>query len=289
MALGGGGAKGNAHIGVIRRLEAEGFRPRAVAGTSYGGLVAVLYALGHGPDQIEEMFASVDQRRLYTRAAGGAASLFGFVGAREWLEKVLIDKTFADLRIPCAVTAVDLESGREIILSSGRLQDAVLSTIALPGVFPVVSLADLELVDGGVMDPVPVAVARSLLPGAPVVAVVLSLPEGTPARHLPLPVPRRLPRVIVDRLERTRFARVFDVFMRSVDIGSRQLAELRLKLEAPEVILRPAVEHIELLDRVDVRAVARLGEDSVAEALPELLRLMPWPRRVRHKLTKRRR
>jgi NTE family protein len=268
-------------------LEREGFHPQAVAGTSYGGLVAALYALGHSPSEIEDMFALVDQSRLYGRPKGSASSLLGLVGARAWLERTIGTRTFSELRIPCALTAADLESGREIILSKGRLLDAVLATIALPGLFPVVSLDGLELVDGGVVDPVPVAVARSLAPKMPVVAVVLSLPEGAPARHLPFPVPRRLPRVIIDRLVQTRFARVFDVFMRSVDIGSRQLAELRLRLESPDVIIRPAVDDIELLDRVDVRAVARLGEEAVKAAMPDLLRLMPWPRRVTRRLARR--
>jgi NTE family protein len=142
----------------------------------------------------------------------------------------------------------------------------------------------LELVDGGVLDPVPVSVARSLAPKAPVVAVALSLPGRSPAWHIPLPMPRRLPRLVVERIVQTRFARVFDLFMRSVEIGSRQIGELRLKLEAPEVVVRPAVEHIDLFQLVDVREVARLGEQAVEEAMPQLLKLMPWGERIARRL-----
>jgi len=77
LALGGGGAKGNAHLGVIRRLEREGFRIRAVAGTSFGGVVAALYAFGKTPDEIENLFAGVDQSRLFGHLPGD-----GPVGAR---------------------------------------------------------------------------------------------------------------------------------------------------------------------------------------------------------------
>src|SRR5215216_714780 len=80
LALGGGGAKGNAHLGVIRRLEKEGFRVRGVAGTSFGGLVAVLYALGYSPDKIEEVFASLDQNKFYGHAPNDGPSLIGLAG-----------------------------------------------------------------------------------------------------------------------------------------------------------------------------------------------------------------
>ena len=288
LALGGGGARGNAHLGVIRRLQKEGFRIRAVAGTSFGGIVAALFALGYPIDEIEDLFARVDQSRLYGRVGSDGASLLGLVGVSSWLDSVLGERSFADLKLPCALTAVDMKSGREVILSKGSLKDAVLATIALPGIFPVFAVDGLELVDGGVLDPVPVSVARALAPGLPVVAVVLSLPQGAPVRHIPLPVPRRLPRLLFDRIVRTRFARVFDAYVRSVEIGSRQMAELRLQGEAPEVIIRPAVEQIELLDRVNVREVASLGEQAVEAAMPELLRIMPWARRIGRRWTRNR-
>ncbi len=136
LALGGGGAKGNSHIGVIRRLEKEGFRVRGVAGTSFGGLVAVLYALGYSPDKIEETFASLDQTQFYGHAPDDGPSLMGLAGVTRLLEETIGDATFADLKLPCVLTAVDLKSGKEVLLSKGRLVDAMLATIAMPGIFP---------------------------------------------------------------------------------------------------------------------------------------------------------
>ena len=136
VALGGGGAKGNSHIGVLRRLEKEGYRIRAAAGTSFGGIVAVLYAAGYSPAQIEDLFLKVDQTKLYGRRPNEGPSLLGLAGVSQWLDEVLGQRTFADLKIPCAVTAVDLKGGREVILSEGLVRDALLSTIALPGIFP---------------------------------------------------------------------------------------------------------------------------------------------------------
>jgi hypothetical protein len=145
LALGGGGAKGNSHIGVLRRLEKEGFKIRAVAGTSFGGIVAVMYAAGYAPNEIEDIFAKVDQTRLYGRLPEEKPSLLGLAGVRKWLDEVLPGRTFADLKIPCAVTAVDLNCGCEVILDDGPVKDALLATIAVPGIFPACPWHEWEL------------------------------------------------------------------------------------------------------------------------------------------------
>lgn len=280
VALGGGGAKGNSHIGVLRRLEKEGYRIRAVAGTSFGGIVAGLYAAGHTPAQIEDLFLQVDQTKLYGRRPNEGPALLGLAGVSHWLDQALGDRTFADLKIPCAVTAVDLKGGREVVLSQGSVRDALLSTIALPGVFPSFETNGWQLVDGGVLDPVPVSVARTLAPNLPVVAVTLTAPIGEPARPWGVPVPTIVPRMIVDRISRLNVAQAMDIFLRSIDVGNRAVAEYRLAVDKPEVLVRPAVAEIELLDRVDPRAVAQLGEDALEAVLPDLKRAVSWPARL---------
>jgi NTE family protein len=279
LALGGGGAKGNAHMGVIRRLEQEGFIIRAVAGTSFGGIVAALYASGKTPDEIEEIFAGVDQARLYGHASGDGPSLLGLAGAVKLFDELFGATTFNDLHLPCALTGVDLKSTSEVILTEGSVRDAVLATIALPGVFPPRIINDWELVDGGTLDPVPVSVARLLAPGLPVVAVVLTSPIGEPTRTMEMSLPY-LPGAIARRLTRMRPAQAFDIFLKSVDIGNRLMTELRLEKDDPEIIVRPAVTHIQLLDKVDVHEVARLGEQAVDAILPDLRRATAWPARL---------
>lgn len=286
LALGGGGAKGNAHLGVIRRLEKEGFRIRAVAGTSFGGVVAALYAFGKTPDQIEELFAGVDQSRLYGHAPGEGPSLLGLAGASKFFNDVLGAATFDDLRLPCALTAVDLKSAREVILTEGSVRDALLATIALPGIFPPRKIRDWELVDGGTLNPVPVSVARMLAPNLPVVAVVLTAPVGEPTRMFEVNIPY-IPSVIARRITHLRPAQAFDIFLKSVEIGNRQMTELRLRTDNPEVIIRPKVGHIQLLDKVDVHEVAKIGEAAVNAVLPELKRATAWPARLARRLGKR--
>lgn len=284
LALGGGGARGNAHIGVLRRLEKEGYKIKSVAGTSFGGLVAILYALGYSPAELEEKFSAADQDHLYGRDAYDGPSLLGLAGVRRWLEPLVGEKTFADLRIPCAVTAVDVKTGGEVILSEGKLKDAVLSTIAIPGVFPAHRWGNLELMDGGVLNPVPVSVARLLSPDLPIVAVALNDPMDKPVRPYSIPVPPILPRPLAERITKTNFAQAFDIFMRAVDVSSRAVANLRLEIDSPDVIVRPAVHNINLLDKVVVSDVAWLGEKAVEDALPKIRKAVSWSYRLRRKL-----
>ena len=284
LALGGGGAKGNSHIGVIRRLEKEGYQIRSVAGTSFGGLVAILYASGLTPNEIEEIFTSTDQGSLYVRDSNDGPSLLGLSGVRKLLDSVLGDKTFDDLKIPCAVTAVDTKTGSEVVISEGFLRDGVLATIALPGVFPPHPLNDWELMDGGVLNPVPVSVARMLSPDLPIVAVVLNEPLDNPLRTYSIPVPSILPKQITERIHRLHVAQAFDIFMRAVDLSSRAVAHYRLESDAPDIIIRPDVHHLELLDKVVVKDVALLGDVAVEEILPQLKKITSWTGRLNRKL-----
>jgi len=284
LALGGGGAKGNAHIGVLRRLEKEGYKIRSVAGTSFGGIVGALYALGYSPKEIQAIFEATDQKALYGRDHEDGPSLLGLAGARQLLERVIGGKTFADTRIPCALTAVDIDSGTEVILDDGSLKEAVLATIALPGIFPVQRIGEWNLVDGGVLNPVPVSVARSLSPNLPVVAVILNDPIDKPLNPYSLPVPSIVPKVFVERISRISLAQSLDIFLRSVDASSRYVAHLRLQVDKPEVIIRPDVHHINLLDNVTIEEVAKLGEEALEKALPDLKRETAWLARLNRRV-----
>jgi NTE family protein len=282
LALGAGGAKGNAHIGVIRRLEKEGVRIKAVAGTSFGGLVAVFYSLGYSADEIEELFASIDQTQLYGHTPNDGPSLMGLAGVHRLLEQMIGDRTFDDLKLPCALTAADLRSGNEVILSKGRLVDSILATIAIPGIFPPRRIDGLELVDGGTLDPVPVTPARMLAPRLPVVAVVLNVPMGVPTQAWNIPMRKYWAwNILYPILSKMKYTSVWDVFSRSLDITARAMTQYRLEVDRPEVIIRPQVLHIDTLDIVDVREVAKLGEEAVQEAMPQLRSLFTWRNRWR--------
>ena len=289
LALGGGGARGHAHIGVIRRLEEEGFHIQAVAGTSAGGVIAALYASGYTPDQMEDLFAEMDQSKLFGRSSKDGPSILGLSGATRILGEVLGERTFADLQIPCSMSAVDIKTAREVVLDEGPLVGAVLATIAVPAILPPRLIGDYQLVDGAAMNPVPVSLARMLAPRLPVVAVVLSPRVGQEDGFRPIRLPSRIPATFADGFNRLRLTQALNVYIHSADATDRMLTELRLRLDSPEVVIRPEVSGIQILDQVDICKVVRLGERATVAALPELRRMVSWPNRLRRRLFSRRR
>jgi len=279
LALGGGGAKGNAHIGVLRVLEREGVSIRGLAGTSIGGLMGAVYMAGTHPDEMLDRFSALDQEILFGRGPEEGPALLGLMRVEDLLRDWLGARTFEDLPAPLALTSVDLISGRQVILDRGDLVDAMLATIAIPGIFPSRKWGPYELVDGGLIDPVPVALARRLAPALPVVAVALSrsvdATRGTRMAEGYHPIP------VLQRLNRLRLAQAFNTFLRSVDIGGRLLTELRLEVDKPEILIRPDVSHVGLLEQVDVRELAAIGEKATDAALDKILKLDHWSRRVK--------
>ncbi len=275
VALGGGGARGNAHIGVLRVLEREGYQISAIAGTSFGALVAAFYAAGHSPDEIEDLFSKVDQNKLYELGLRANPSLLGLGKVSEWLDEMLGEKTFSETRIPCAITAVDLNCNCEVTLNSGLLKNAVLASIAIPGVFPPYEMDDRHLVDGGVLNPVPVSLARELASKLPVVAVALAAPlSSTSAYYLPASLSAVMPSSIARRITRLNVSQAMSIFLHFIDISNRAITELRLEKDSPDLLIRPAVGQIGLLDRVVIADVARLGEEATEALLPELKKAM---------------
>ena len=277
LALGGGGSKGYAHIGVIRGLENLGFNIKGLAGTSAGGLAAAVYAAGFTPDEILDWASKIKQDNLF--GLGRGPGLLGLKGIQETITNFLSDITFSDLKIPCVLTAVDLVHMREVILQDGKVIDAVMATIAIPGIFPPRERADLLLVDGMVLNPVPVNLARSLAPSLPVVAVSLS-PLAEDLKEIS-PWGKSPQNPLLRPISKLRIAKAFEVYIRSTDITANKLVEIRLELEKPEVIIRPAVWHIGAMDRVDVCKVSELGEEAVEKSKASLEKLMKGKKRRR--------
>jgi NTE family protein len=276
LALSGGGSKGFAHIGVLRALGKEGIRIRAVAGTSMGGLIGCLFAAGYSPDEIETRMAPLALHPPFERTRGEGPAMKGLTGVSDALTEVLGDRTFEELSIPFAVTAVDMETAELLALRKGPVLEAVLATVAVPGIFPVMKRNGRSLVDGSVLDPVPVALARILAPDLPVVAVTLSPPVDSWVRR---PTPRVLGSLpfLGKYLERSRWAQALNIFLGSLDISGALISDLRLQQDRPDAIVRPQVHQIGLLDPVDIRDVASLGEQAAEEALPQIQRLERLP------------
>jgi len=172
LALGGGGVRGIAHLGVIRALTSRGFHIKAVAGTSAGGIIGGLFVAGITDEGIRAFIhQATTNRKKFQRTRQDPPSLLGLEGFQDDLAGLLGDLRIEELLIRFSATAVDEKTGQEIILNKGRLVDAIRATIAVPGIFPAHRLGTHELIDGAVLDPVPVRLARWLATHLPVAAV----------------------------------------------------------------------------------------------------------------------
>lgn len=278
LALGGGGVRGAAHIGVIRRLEKEGYQIRAIAGTSAGAIAGALYAAGFNTYEIENFLTRLTQSKLFGHKRDDGPSLLGLHGFTQILGEVLGHRTFNDLVMPFACVAVDINSHQEIIINHGYLIDAILATTAVPGVFPPQPIGDALLVDGGVFNPVPVALARWLTPTLPILAVCLSpAPEDfihLPELHLPQETP--IPAPILNQLIRLPLGKAMKIFLESMEATFCMLAEMRMKNDKPDLIIRPNVADIGLLDRIQPADLIEKGESAVEQALPEIKQCLSW-------------
>jgi NTE family protein len=163
LALGGGAARGFAHIGVLRTLMAHGIRPDIIAGTSIGAVAGGCFASGH-LDELEQWARLLTRRRIfgYLDFSLGGSGLIGGTRLAEQLAVTLGDTSFDELSTRFAAIATEIGTGHEIWLTRGRLAEAVCASYALPGVFPPVRIGGRWLIDGAMVNPVPVSAARAL-------------------------------------------------------------------------------------------------------------------------------
>lgn len=268
LALGGGGVRGFAHLGVLRVLEREGLAPRVIAGTSMGAIVAALYALLPTLDDVERSLTEFFLRfapalaQLAGRAAatrGGIAidepSLLAPAVFHDYFDKLIPDTTFDRARLPLAVVAVDLVSGEEVVYTSGPVRPAVLGSAALPGIFPPIAFDGRLLVDGGWTSRIPVEAARQL--GAQrVVAVEVS--ENADAPFSP-----------------TQPKTGLQIVLRAAEVTRNHLA--RLSTRRADLLLVPLTGHVALHDASRVAECVRLGAEAAQTRLADLRALTAGP------------
>jgi len=169
LALGGGGARGLAHIGVLKVLEEEGLTADFVAGTSVGSLIGALYCCGYGWRKLQELAATTDWSDLVTFTV----PRLGLVNARKLerlVDRLVGGRTVQQLPIPFRAVAVDITAGEEVVLDRGPVSLAVRASASIPGIFEPTPWEGRLLVDGGLLDNVPSAVVRDM--GAQVVLAV---------------------------------------------------------------------------------------------------------------------
>jgi NTE family protein len=271
LALGGGGTRGFAHIGVIRQLEKNGYRIKAIAGTSAGAIIGALYSFGFSLNEITEFSRSLKYSELFNRSILDAPSLLGLGGLHKQIEAIFGDTKIEDLKLKFASISVDTVTGKEVIFNSGSVVNALKATTAVPGIFPAHQFSGLNLVDGGVLDPVPVLTARWLMPELPVFAISLTptIEKWANVPRVDIPPYLPIPQFFVEQFNQLRFGQAMHVFIDSMEIMVNTVADLRLMLEKPDVIIRPEVHKYTMFDIVDVDEMISLGEIAVNESITE--------------------
>lgn len=256
LVLGGGAARGFAHIGVIRVLEQEKIPVTMVVGTSVGSLIGSLYASNPNSFELEWAAFTLEKSDLFDYKLLGPITGMGVVKGDK-LEAFVRSKIPAanieNLKLPFAAVATDLNRGTRVVLDRGPVAPAVHASSAIPGVFEPVIYQGKLLVDGGVMDNIPIAVAREQ--GADIVIAV----------------------DISENVVNFNISNVVDVTQQSVNIMFNE--NVKYKKKDADILISPAVGDISMLDFTQKKRCMLAGIDAAQKAMPEIRRkIEEWER-----------
>jgi NTE family protein len=291
LALGGGAARGWAHIGILRALDKAGIRPDVIAGTSMGALAGGAWASDR-LDQLEEFARSITKRRMFGYLDWrfrGAGLISGGKLAR-LLELNFGEATIEKLPVKYAAIATELSSGHEIWLTRGNLIQAMRASYALPGIFTPIKIGGRWLVDGALVNPIPVSAARAL--GARVViavnlhsdvfgkGTVIQDGNGTEEETPALPVLEEKPRRLfgnVFGLPRKRVPAPADgprgissVIMDAFNITQDRISRSRLAGDPPDVMVSPRLNGVGLFEFYRAEESIQAGYEAAERALGDI-------------------
>lgn len=277
LALGSGSARGWAHIGVIRALEEAGIRPDLVCGTSIGALVGAAYAAGE-LDRLEQWVLDLGIKEV-VRFMDVSLSSGVLKGNRlmDFFRRSFVDRPIEELAMPFAAVATSLRTGSEFWLRRGSMFTAVHASLALPGLFAPVLYEGSMLVDGGLVNPVPVSLARAM--GADIL-IAVDLSSDILGRHLRSDPSRETPsgalgdwvHKLQDHLgalipghssDEPKMPSMLDVLASSINIMQVRIARSRMAGEPPDLIVAPRLAHLGLLDFHRAREAIEEGHRAV--------------------------
>ncbi len=260
LALGGGAARGMAHIGVLEVFEEERIPIDMIAGTSFGGLVGAFRAQEQDSSVMREMAEKINIMKMLSLAdlALPKSGLFGGKAVISLLRKMMgKDVKFDELPTPLALVATDIISGEEVVIDEGSVLEGVRATISIPGIFTVVKRQGHYLVDGGLVNPVPVSVVKKM--GADFIIAVNVMPDvGASARHYK------------KAKQKPKEPNIFNVILQSLYIGTFIVA--RASSEGADIIISPDTTVIHPGDFHRARECIKQGEIAARQAMPEIKR-----------------
>ena len=235
LALSSGAARGMAHIGVLEVLEREGIPIDMIAGTSAGAVIGAIYAQGRDASLLTKLTRDLNWKRLASMIDLTLPKT-GFISGKkikDELKSVIGSNiSFSDLAIPFACVATDIEMGEEVVINQGSVLEGVRASISIPGIFTIVKLGGRYLVDGGLVNPVPVSVLKGM--GADFIIAVSVIPD--------ISVADRTHWMGGEWLEKPKEPNIISIIMQSIYIGTHSLA--KASLEGADVAIQPQVAHI---------------------------------------------
>ena len=272
LALGGGGARGCAHIGVIKSLTSAGIRIDYIAGTSIGSVVGGAFASGD-IERFEKYLLEVKWTDVVKHFDLGVPYLGLFKGNKlvKLLEQLITRKKFNQLNLPFLVVATNLDTGEEVRIVQGKVIDAIRASIAIPGIFTPFKKGKQYLIDGGVVNPMPVDAVQEM--GAElVIGVDLSyefIKENLRSRKR-----KQLSKnPIVDWLTPDR-PNIIDVIESSIFMMQLQITEKNIALNSPDILIRPALGSARIFDFHKARGMIEKGFEVMEKEIPRLKRLL---------------
>lgn len=281
LALSSGGARGAAHVGVLKVLKENGIEPDVIAGSSMGAEVGGIYAAGVALSDLETLWRSSSFGHVFktlfpTIPWSGWSSGNGIT---RFLQKLIGNPRIEDLPIAYAAVATDLRSGEPFPIRHGPLVDAIRASVSVPGLFNPVWIDDHLLIDGGVSNPMPVDVARKL--GSDVVIGVNVLVDPSEVEFSGLPYLEARERVlgIAKGLSppsgngRRFHPSVFSVLFQMSTVFQKRLSDLLLTAQPPDVLIRPDFS-TDPPSYSNVGCGIEAGEEAARRALPEILRIL---------------
>lgn len=274
LVLGGGAARAGAHLGVMTVLNQIGYKPDIIVGTSMGGLIAALAGTGMSISEIRKLIVEASFKDLVTVDRTGNG-LIGNERVAAFLQPYLGNRDLIDLPTKVALVATDLESRQSVILEEGNAVEAVLASIAIPGLFPPVEWGQHTLVDGGVLNNVPTEVAYQL--GADrLIAVDVGGGEWT--THLALDNIRTLnaqiQRALYWLLSLSKREKAFEIWIRSAMLTGDALAQIQLQACPPDILLRPHMPNIGLFSTEMLQQAIDAGEACASSSEMEIRQLL---------------
>lgn len=250
LALGGGGARGCAHIGVIRALQEADIPIDCIAGTSIGSFIGGAYALGH-LDELERILLRTTWSDIVKNFDPTIPKEGLFAGNRivRLMEKLMPSSNFREAKIPYRAIATDLKTGEEVHIKSGKITDAIRASVAIPGILKPAQIKGRYLIDGGVVNPLPVDVARKLKADI-VIAVDLNhnfmaekQKNKKKINHHRIPLKGRITNLIVPT-----YPTIINVIENSVFMMQSQLTQKNLLIHKPDFLIQPDLKGAGIFD-----------------------------------------